>query len=104
MIDKLFAMMFFVQAVSYAQDGVSLRLDQLAEGDSKVRIEKSEDKGTATVETEQGKVQVSCEVEEADFASECRAEWNRMKEGKQEDDKDSRAGKAKVEISWSTKK
>ncbi len=75
--------------------------------DSWVQVERSNDKATATVQTGYGKIQVTCEVENVDFASQCKAEWGKAKKNKEgevsgKDIKDAHSPKAMMKISWAS--
>lgn len=95
--------------MSYSQEAdLSQRIKAFEDktSDSKTKIERSKNKATATVQTEHGKIQVTCEVENVDFASQCHAEWEKIKENKDskktsKDKRDSHSPAAKVKISWS---
>jgi hypothetical protein len=70
-------------------------------------IEQSKNGAKAT--TQQGNVQVTVEIENIDFASQCKAEWEKHQESKnskknRKDKKENHSPKAEITFSWNNKK
>jgi hypothetical protein len=87
----------------------SQRMDHFGDEDSLTQIEESEGKATATIQTGRRKIQVTCEVENTDFISQCQAEREKARKDKNpdendKDEKESHSPKASVKIRWSSGK
>lgn len=127
MANKLFFALLLTQsvttAISYSQEEDSSQAAQAPndkksiyntqhfhiqdEDDSHPKIERSKDESTMTMQTQHGKIQVTCGVENVDFASQCQAEWERTKKNKDseknsKDKKESHSPTANIKISWSS--
>jgi len=71
------------------------------------KIEMSKDKSSVTMQTERGKMQVTCGVENDDFISQCKERWKKSKKSTDskkdsKDEDESHAPSVSMKFTWST--